>query len=110
MKKSKYDYCKECQIELKPVRQPRTNFKKCTDCRSDDIKGANELRYIYKNSINNPIPESETEIGDGSMFEDIPDDVAEKEVKYGKVDKRAVGYVFSENLLSEIIIEIKERK
>ena len=44
------------------------------------------------------------------MFEDIPDDVAEKEVKYGKVDKRAVGYVFSENLLSEIIIEIKERK
>jgi|TARA_R110000796_G_scaffold11617_2_gene39267 DNA-directed RNA polymerase subunit M/transcription elongation factor TFIIS len=110
MKKSKYDYCKECQIELKPVRQPRTNFKKCSDCRSDDIKGANELRYIYKNSINNPIPESETEIGDGSMFEDIPDDVAEKEVKYGKVDKRAVGYVFSENLLSEIIIEIKERK
>ena len=110
MKKSKYDYCKECQIELKPVRQPRTNFKKCSDCRSDDIKGAHELRYIYKNSINNPIPESETEIGDGSMFEDIPDDVAEKEVKYGKVDKRAVGYVFSENLLSEIIIEIKERK
>ena len=110
MKKTKYDYCEECEIELKPVRQPRTNFKKCSDCRSDDIKGANELRYIYKNSINNPIPESETEIGDGSMFEDIPDDVAEKEVKYGKVDKRAVGYVFSENLLSEIIIEIKERK
>ena len=44
MKKSKYDYCKECQIELKPVRQPRTNFKKCSDCRSDDIKRANELR------------------------------------------------------------------
>jgi hypothetical protein len=110
MKNSKYDYCKECKIKLKPVRQPRNNFKKCADCRSDDIKGANELRYIFKDAINNPIPESQSELGDGSMFEDISNDVAENEVKYGKVDKRAVGYVFTENLLSPIIIEIKERK
>jgi len=110
MKNSKYDYCKECKIKLKPVRQQRNNFKKCADCRSDDIKGANELRYIFKDAINNPIPESQSELGDGSMFEDISNDVAENEVKYGKVDKRAVGYVFTENLLSPIIIEIKERK
>lgn len=109
MNNLKYNYCAKCKIKLKSVKQPRTTFKKCHDCRSDDIKGANELRNIYKTSINNPIPESETELGDGSMFLDIPKDVAKREVAYGKIDKRAVGYVFTENVLSPIIIEIKER-
>jgi len=109
MKSSKYDYCKECEIKLKPVRQPRTNFKKCAECRSDDIKGANELRYIYKNAITNPIPESETELGDGSMFEDIPKDVAKKEIEYGKIIKESVGYVYSESTLSLSIIDTKDK-
>ena len=48
MPKNKYDYCSECKVKLKRVKQRRTDYKKCAECRGDDIKGASELRAIFK--------------------------------------------------------------
>ena len=104
---NKYDYCKECKIKLRPVRQRRTEYKKCADCRGDDIKGANELRYIFKELQKNPVPKDQCELGDGSVFEDSPEAI--NEIEYGKVIKQSTGYVFSETPLSEIIIDKKDK-
>ena len=58
MPKNKYDYCSECKVKLKRVKQRRTDYKKCAECRGDDIKGASELRAIFKSFEKNPTQRS----------------------------------------------------
>ena len=97
MPKNKYDYCSECKVKLKRVKQRRTDYKKCAECRGDDIKGASELRAIFKElkKHSSKLPAEEL------RFEDDPR--AEEEIEYGKVIKKSVGYVYTESSMADII-------
>lgn len=97
MPKNKYDYCSECKVKLKRVKQRRTDYKKCAECRGDDIKGASELRAIFKElkKHSSKLPTEEL------RFEDDPR--AEEEIEYGKVIKKSTSYVYSESSIADII-------
>ena len=78
-----FESCKECGIKLKKVRHPRTSPKNCYDCRPPRSPSYLKAKEVCNDILNNPIPISQTELGNGSKFEDCPIAVKEYELEKG---------------------------
>ena len=80
-----YSHCAGCKVLLKHVAIPRSSAKRCPSCRGDMQQNSTGMREVFTDFQKNPIPEEETEIGEGLQFTDNP--LAEKrdELETGKV-------------------------
>ena len=95
-----FDKCQTCGVELKKVRHPRTSPKNCYDCRPPRSTNSVQARKVFTDILKNKPNSKDTELGDGSIFEDCPKAVNEykremdvnslkkeiKQVSYGTSD------------------------
>ena len=76
-----FDKCQQCGVELKKVRHPRTSPKNCYDCRPARSTNSVQARKVFADILKNKPNSKDTELGDGSIFEDCPKAVAEYEME-----------------------------
>jgi hypothetical protein len=84
------DYCYKCKTKLRKVMHKRNGPKQCYECRPK------RNYYPIKIKKSKPIPESETELGDGSIFEDCPKAIKEYNLEAGvsstKTQRKDISY------------------
>jgi len=80
-----YSHCAGCKVLLKHVAIPRSSPKRCPSCRGDMQQNSTGMREIFTDFQKNPIPEKETEIGQGLQFTDNPFAEKRDELETGKV-------------------------
>ena len=85
-----FDKCQQCGVELKKVRHPRTSPKNCYDCRPSRSTNSVQAKKVFADILKRKRNPKDTELGDGSRFEDCPIGLAEYEKEKGVKNYKAV--------------------
>jgi len=80
-----YSHCAGCKVLLKHVAIPRSSPKRCPSCRGDMQQNSTGMREIFTDFQKTPIPEKETDIGQGLQFTDNPFAEKRDELETGNV-------------------------
>ena len=96
--KNNFDFCKQCGTRLRVV-EKRTAPRSCTDC----LNANNYPNYEFSKACKDALNPNTDESDGGNVFEDDPKAV--NEIEYGKVEKYAVGYAYTESDMAEPIVD-----